>query len=73
MLTTTSGLEKEASGLHEQQTTISSKSDIAVTLKNCSLSFGDVNVLNNVSIDIYKMNLYPFSAQAAAGSQRCSG
>ncbi|PAF33748.1 ABC transporter ATP-binding protein [Paenibacillus sp. 7516] len=54
MLTTTSGLEKEASGLHEQQTTISSKSDIAVTLKNCSLSFGDVNVLNNVSIDIYK-------------------
>ncbi|GAB1154203.1 ABC transporter ATP-binding protein [Paenibacillus illinoisensis] len=54
MLTTTSDLEKEASGLHEQQTTISSKSDIAVTLKNCSLSFGDVNVLNNVSIDIYK-------------------
>ncbi|WP_433706953.1 ABC transporter ATP-binding protein [Paenibacillus illinoisensis] len=54
MLTTTSGLEKEASGLHEPQTTISSKSDIAVTLKNCSLSFGDVNVLNNVSIDIYK-------------------
>ncbi|MEK4436592.1 ABC transporter ATP-binding protein [Paenibacillus sp. FSL K6-2862] len=54
MLTTASGLEKEASGLHEQQTTISSKSDIAVTLKNCSLSFGDVNVLNNVSIDIYK-------------------
>ncbi|WP_337031188.1 ABC transporter ATP-binding protein [Paenibacillus illinoisensis] len=54
MLTTTSGLEKEASGLHEQQTTISSKRDIAVTLKNCSLSFGDVNVLNNVSIDIYK-------------------
>ncbi|MCG7381266.1 ABC transporter ATP-binding protein [Paenibacillus sp. ACRRY] len=54
MLTTTSGLEKEASRLHVQQTTISSKSDIAVTLKNCSLSFGDVNVLNNVSIDIYK-------------------
>jgi NitT/TauT family transport system ATP-binding protein len=54
MLSTASGLEKEASGLHEQQTTISSKSDIAVTLKNCSLSFGDVNVLNNVSIDIYK-------------------
>jgi len=54
MLTTASGLEKEVSRLHEEQTINSSKSEIAVTLKNCSLSFGDVNVLNNVSIDIYK-------------------
>lgn len=27
---------------------------IAITMENCSLSFGDVNVLNNVSLDIYK-------------------
>ncbi|GGF93345.1 ABC transporter ATP-binding protein [Paenibacillus abyssi] len=28
--------------------------EIAVSLKNCSLSFGEVQVLNNVSLDIYK-------------------
>ncbi|WP_141502803.1 ABC transporter ATP-binding protein [Paenibacillus luteus] len=54
MLTTASDLGKEASKLQNQTTTISSKSEIAVTLKNCSLSFGDVQVLNNVSLDIYK-------------------
>ncbi|WP_139996485.1 ABC transporter ATP-binding protein [Paenibacillus paridis] len=54
MLTTASDLGKEASRLQNQDTTISSKSEIAVTLKNCSLSFGDVQVLNNVSLDIYK-------------------
>ncbi|MFV2051056.1 ATP-binding cassette domain-containing protein, partial [Metabacillus sp. YM-086] len=28
--------------------------DIAITMENCSLSFGDVKVLNNVSLTIYK-------------------
>ncbi len=37
----------------QEQASVSSMNEIAVTLKNCSLSFGDVPVLNNVSLDIY--------------------
>ncbi|WP_424767674.1 ABC transporter ATP-binding protein [Paenibacillus sp. sgz302251] len=55
MLTTVSDMGKDtAARQHEKPASDSTKREIAVTLRNCSLSFGDVNVLDNVSLDIYK-------------------
>ncbi|MGO4370185.1 ABC transporter ATP-binding protein [Paenibacillus sp. MCAF20] len=54
MQATLSELGNRAAHLNDVKTSASSRNEIAVTLKNCSLSFGDVQVLNNVSLDIYK-------------------
>jgi NitT/TauT family transport system ATP-binding protein len=49
-----SGVNENFKWLNREQASQPAKREAAVTLRNCSLAFGDVQVLNNVSLDIYK-------------------
>jgi NitT/TauT family transport system ATP-binding protein len=54
MLTNASETQEREAWREDRPAPESERREIAITLQNCSLSFGDVQVLNNVSVDIYK-------------------
>ncbi|MGE7225457.1 ABC transporter ATP-binding protein [Paenibacillus sp. PDC88] len=54
MLLQAGDLQKHAAELPDHPSSVPEQREVMISLRNCSLSFGTVQVLNNVSLDIYK-------------------